>query len=137
MAMEARNIAFASLADNRRCRGGWAYWGCRLPAERCTLMPAERCTRIPTERCTLAALGKIPILEPAWPTAVMTHHEHNHNHGHEHHAKKSRGLHKDWRAWLVVVLMLAAMAMYLLSGDESFQPGQAEPVPRMPAAAGP
>lgn len=63
----------------------------------------------------------------------MAHHEHNHHGNHDHHPKR-KGLHRDWRAWLVVGLMLAAMAMYLLSGDESFQPGQAEPGPRTPAA---
>jgi len=37
-------------------------------------------------------------------------------------------LHKDWRAWLVVLLMLAAMAVYLLSMDESIP--QPEKAPR-------
>lgn len=68
----------------------------------------------------------------------MTHHEHEH-HGHQdhHHAPKKKGLHKDWRAWLVVILMLAAIGMYLASGDEAFQPGDPDPQARMPAAAGP
>jgi hypothetical protein len=33
------------------------------------------------------------------------------------------GLHKDWRVWVAVALMLAAMGMYVLSLDESVQPG--------------
>ena len=33
-----------------------------------------------------------------------------------------RKLHKDWRVWLAVALMLAAMAMYVLSLDESVVP---------------
>jgi hypothetical protein len=34
-----------------------------------------------------------------------------------------RGFHKDWRLWVAVGLMLAAMGMYVLSLDESVQPG--------------
>ncbi|HTM56145.1 MAG TPA: hypothetical protein VL175_19105 [Pirellulales bacterium] len=69
----------------------------------------------------------------------MTQHDHHqgHHHGENHQGRTRTQLHKDWRAWLVVALMLAAMAMYLLSGDESFQPGQDAPGPRSPAAAGP
>lgn len=65
----------------------------------------------------------------------MTHHDHEH-HGHHEHAPRSKGLHKDWRAWLVVGIMLAAMAMYVLSDDEALQPGDAQPQERVPAAAG-
>ncbi|MGQ0633661.1 MAG: hypothetical protein ACT4QC_03545 [Planctomycetaceae bacterium] len=42
--------------------------------------------------------------------------------------------HKDWRVWVAVVLMLAAMLAYVLSFDESLQP-QADikqPVPAAP-----
>jgi hypothetical protein len=71
----------------------------------------------------------------------MTHHDHDHHHGHghhdhgheHHHSGKSKGLHKDWRAWLVVGLMLAAMLLYVLTLDESLQPG-APPGPEVPAA---
>ena len=72
----------------------------------------------------------------------MTHHDHDHHghehhgHDHEHHPAKSRGLHKDWRAWLVVGLMLAAMLAYVLSMDESLVPG-APQGERMPADAAP
>ncbi len=34
-----------------------------------------------------------------------------------------RKLHKDWRAWLVVGFMLAAILMYVLSLDDSVIPG--------------
>jgi hypothetical protein len=73
----------------------------------------------------------------------MTHHEHehqhhghDHDHGHQHQRGKSTGLHKDWRAWLVVGLMLAAMLIYVFTMDESVEPGQPQGE-RMPAAAGP
>ena len=48
---------------------------------------------------------------------TMNQHDHDH-HGHDHHAPsrpKRGGLHKDWRTWLVVGLMLAAMAAYVLT----------------------
>ena len=71
----------------------------------------------------------------------MTHHDHQHDHHHgkhhDHgHPPRKRGAHKDWRAWLVVILMLAAMWMYLRTMDESIQPG-GEMKPGMPAAPGP
>jgi hypothetical protein len=37
--------------------------------------------------------------------------------------KKKDGIHKDWRAWTAVVLMLGAMVVYVLSDDEALQPG--------------
>jgi hypothetical protein len=56
---------------------------------------------------------------------------------HEHHAGPLRKrLHRDWRTWVVVLLMLAAMAAYVLSDNESLQPGGGTQQP-MPAAAGP
>jgi hypothetical protein len=61
-------------------------------------------------------------------------HHHQHEHGHSH-ASVRKPLHRDWRAWTVVVIMLAAIAMYLFSGDEMFglRP-KAQPAP--PAAGG-
>ncbi len=60
------------------------------------------------------------------------HHDHHANHTQQHHHQPQRkGLHKDWRTWAVVVLMLAAMGMYVASLDESEGP-DGEP---MPAAA--
>jgi hypothetical protein len=57
-------------------------------------------------------------------------------HGHKHpHEKKSSqpshrkidwsALHKDWRAWLVIGIMLLAIGTYILTLDESVQPGGA------------
>jgi hypothetical protein len=34
-----------------------------------------------------------------------------------------RRAHKDWRVWLAVGLMLLAMLIYLMTMDESVQPG--------------
>jgi hypothetical protein len=64
------------------------------------------------------------------------HAKHQHAvHTHEHATKPAGGgLHKDWRTWVVVGLMLAGMAVYILSMDEEIVPG--EPLqPQMPAAA--
>jgi len=66
------------------------------------------------------------------------HNQHGHGHQHKHEsAPAKRGLHKDWRLWTAVVLMLAAIAAYILSGDEEFVPGQPDqpegPAERMPA----
>lgn len=67
----------------------------------------------------------------------MTQHDHKHDHhghGQNHHSHKKPGVHKDWRLWAVVVLMLAAMLMYVFSDDESVQPGGEE---RPPVEAAP
>jgi hypothetical protein len=69
----------------------------------------------------------------------MTHHEHEqhhqeHHHGHHHPTHKRRGIHKDWRAWVVVGLMLAAMAAYVLSDNERLGLGGGPPGQEMPAA---
>ncbi|MCX5893777.1 MAG: hypothetical protein NTW80_12570 [Deltaproteobacteria bacterium] len=57
---------------------------------------------------------------------------HRHKHTHESKAgEPSRpkiylsGLHKDWRTWLVLAIMLAAIGTYVLTLDESIQPGGA------------
>ena len=55
-------------------------------------------------------------------------HEHKHHGDHDHqhaHAKGPalRGLHRDWRFWVAVALMLVAMLIYVLSMDESLRPG--------------
>ncbi len=64
-------------------------------------------------------------------------HSDHHKHGHDHHhAPKRSGLHKDWRTWIVVGLMLLAMAIYLVTMDESIVPGN-PPGPIVPAADGP
>jgi hypothetical protein len=52
---------------------------------------------------------------------------HRHKHGHKSKATPHRqidwtGLHKDWRTWLVIGLMLAAIGTYVLTLDDSIQP---------------
>ncbi len=61
------------------------------------------------------------------------------DHGHyphggdqEHHPKKlhgstKRGLHKDWRAWLVVLIMIGTIFAYLASMDEANSPVKGGP----------
>jgi len=46
-------------------------------------------------------------------------HPHRAGHGKSH----ERKLHRDWRVWLGVILMLTAMAIYLLTMDEAIVPG--------------
>ena len=43
----------------------------------------------------------------------------------ERHGK--RGLHKDWRTWVVVAVMLAAIGMYVASLDDSVLPEETAP----------
>jgi len=53
------------------------------------------------------------------------HHSHGGDKGHHHqklHGSIKRGLHKDWRAWLVVLLMVGLMFAYLASLDEANSP---------------
>jgi ABC-type nickel/cobalt efflux system permease component RcnA len=57
----------------------------------------------------------------------MTQHSHKHSDSHKHtHGDASewsvRKLHKDWRVWLVVGMMLVAMAVYVLTLDDSIMP---------------
>ena len=53
---------------------------------------------------------------------MMSDKKHHHDHKNHSHRPK-RPPHKGWRLWAVVVLMLASMASYVLSFDESLQPG--------------
>ncbi len=43
----------------------------------------------------------------------------------KHAQKKSPllSLHKDWRIWIVIGLMLAAMVIYVVTLDDSMEPG--------------
>lgn len=68
---------------------------------------------------------------------------HGHKHTHEKGAGKHSpaklnlsGLHRDWRTWLVIGLMLAAIGAYVLTLDEAIQPGSAAQG-GIPAAAAP
>lgn len=60
-------------------------------------------------------------------------HEHGHRQRQPAHAGHGRtdrwsGLHRKWPAWLALGLMLLAMAIYVLSMDESIEPeGTAQP----------
>ncbi|HEX4147218.1 MAG TPA: hypothetical protein VHY91_27220 [Pirellulales bacterium] len=55
------------------------------------------------------------------------------DHGHHGHEQKEWRWHRDWRTWVGVLLMLAAMAAYVLSDSERF--GFGGPArPEMPAA---
>lgn len=69
----------------------------------------------------------------------MSKENHGNHHGHHDHShpqhKSGDGLHKDWRAWTVVILMLAAMAIYIFSEDEADPIGGGAPQQEMPAAA--
>jgi hypothetical protein len=49
---------------------------------------------------------------------------HGHHHGEQHSNPGAGVWHKDWRTWVVVGLMLAAMAAYVLSMDEEIVPGE-------------
>ena len=44
--------------------------------------------------------------------------------------------HKDWRVWFVVAIMLAAILTYVMTMDESVQPG-GKMQPMAPADTGP
>ena len=44
--------------------------------------------------------------------------ENKHNY-HRSHGPAWKRLHRDWRAWVVVLLMLAAMVIYLMTDDLS------------------
>ncbi len=46
-----------------------------------------------------------------------------HLHGDSHRKSQERKLHRDWRIWAAVILMLACMAIYVLTLDESEVPG--------------
>jgi hypothetical protein len=61
--------------------------------------------------------------------------ENKHNHEHDHTPR--RRLHRDWRAWAIIGLMLAAMFAYVISDDESLQFSGGPPQPTVPAAVGP
>ena len=52
------------------------------------------------------------------------------------HGPAWKRLHRDWKAWVVVGLMLAAMGMYVLSDDESLPPDGGPPNAPVPAATG-
>lgn len=58
---------------------------------------------------------------------MSKHQEHKqHSHGHHEHSSGHAGkggIHRDWRLWVAVVLMLAAMGAYVATMDEAVLPG--------------
>jgi hypothetical protein len=68
------------------------------------------------------------------------HDEHGSHRQYEQEQAKKRGLHKDWRTWTVVLLMLAGILTYVATLDLAFLPwsksGQRTSAP-MPADAAP
>lgn len=65
----------------------------------------------------------------------MSDHHHPHQeHGHSHTSSR-KPLHRDWRFITAVLVMLAAIAFYVLSGDEMFGLWP-KAKPAQPAAAG-
>ncbi len=67
------------------------------------------------------------------------HHDHSHDHDHSHghsHTPPRKPLHHDWRLWVGVGLMLAAIIAYVLSLNESLQPRVDQPKPPAQPAAG-
>lgn len=61
---------------------------------------------------------------------------HENKHHHEPGRTAKRRLHRDWRVWVIVGLMLAAMFAYVMSDDEALQFGGGPPQPPVPADAG-
>jgi hypothetical protein len=51
------------------------------------------------------------------------HHSHDHDERSNTGANRGKGIHRDWRLWTAVVLMLGAMAIYVATMDEALVPG--------------
>lgn len=64
----------------------------------------------------------------------QNHDQHGHRHNHQTHPRQSRPIHHKWWFWVAVILMLGSMFAYVMTDDESLQPGGGEGPP-MPAAA--
>jgi len=63
----------------------------------------------------------------------MNHPDKHHPEGHHHHGKSRPPIHKDWRAWVAVVLILTAMGVYIITNGEVLRFGP-PPQPAAPAA---
>ncbi|MEO8270077.1 MAG: hypothetical protein ABI557_10165 [Aureliella sp.] len=61
-------------------------------------------------------------------------HGNDHHHAAGHAAKSKKLIHHDWRFWTAIVLMLLAMAGYVLSLNESVRPVGVDE-PQVPMAA--
>jgi hypothetical protein len=53
--------------------------------------------------------------------------QHKHLDAQHKHLQERRPFHKDWRVWTAVILILAAMASYVLTNDEVLRPAPAAP----------
>jgi hypothetical protein len=52
----------------------------------------------------------------------------NQSHDAQHrHLKEGRAIHKDWRVWTAVILILVAMAVYVLTDNERLTPAPPNP----------
>jgi len=58
----------------------------------------------------------------------------NNDHPHHGHRPYWKRAHRDWRIWFGVIIMLAAMAVYLMTGDLRWRI-QAQPSPSIPVPA--
>jgi hypothetical protein len=57
----------------------------------------------------------------------MSHGKQSHGHPHHDHQEPKgpwwKQVHRDWRFWTALILMIAAMVTYVLTLDESMRPG--------------
>ena len=53
---------------------------------------------------------------------MRNHHSHGADHDRVHHTPAWMRLHHDWRFWIAVILMFAAMMIYVTSGDLAWRP---------------
>ncbi len=66
----------------------------------------------------------------------MSHHHHHHDH-HQTADHPKKKLHQDWRFIVAVVLMLIAIATYIMTMDDRMLPGRAPANPPATAPANP
>jgi hypothetical protein len=62
----------------------------------------------------------------------MNQHRHDHPSGHDDHTEQRRQFHKDWRVWVGVIAILAALASYVLTNNgiaESDRSGDLQRIP--------
>ncbi|HET6326933.1 MAG TPA: hypothetical protein VFG04_19800 [Planctomycetaceae bacterium] len=62
----------------------------------------------------------------------QAHHDHpghhaGHHTDHQHENKPGKQYHKDWRVWVALVVILAAMATYVITNGEVIRPVSVPP----------
>ncbi len=67
----------------------------------------------------------------------MTHGAHKHDHSHKDHAHNQEGpwwkhVHRSWMFWTALVLMVAAIVIYVMTNNEMFGPSGVKD--KLPAA---